>query len=63
MEPYQETPSNRSYARPEDLIIDIEVFNTNIGDTFLLCSDGLYNAVDTQKISDFFVFIPLCDEL
>lgn len=33
-----------------DLTIDINVFSTQIGDTFLLCSDGLYNAVEIDDI-------------
>lgn len=32
------------------LYVDINVFMTQVGDTFLLCSDGLYNAVDSDDI-------------
>jgi serine/threonine protein phosphatase PrpC len=32
--------------------IDINAFNAQIGDTFLLCSDGLYNTMSDEEISD-----------
>lgn len=32
------------------LYVDIDVFTTQVGDTFLLCSDGLYNSVSEQDI-------------
>lgn len=32
------------------LYVDINVFTTQVGDTFLLCSDGLYNAVGEDDI-------------
>lgn len=31
-------------------MIDLNVFNTQIGDTFLLCSDGLYNSVPSNEM-------------
>ncbi len=40
----------RAVGVEEDGFIDINVFNTQIGDTFLLCSDGLHNTVDEQDI-------------
>lgn len=40
----------RAVGVEEDGLIDINVFNTQIGDTFLLCSDGLYNTVNDQQI-------------
>lgn len=40
----------RAVGVEEDGFIDINVFNTQIGDTFLLCSDGLYNTVDAEGI-------------
>lgn len=40
----------RAVGTSEELYIDINAFNVQIGDTFLLCSDGLYNAVDEQEI-------------
>ena len=32
------------------LYVDINVFTTQVGDTFLLCSDGLYTAVSEDDI-------------
>lgn len=40
----------RAVGVEEDGLIDINVFNTQIGDTFVLCSDGLYNTVDDEQI-------------
>lgn len=40
----------RAVGVEEEGFIDINVFNTQIGDTFLLCSDGLHNAVGEQDI-------------
>ena len=40
----------RAVGVEEEGFIDINVFNTQIGDTFLLCSDGLHNTVDEQDI-------------
>ncbi len=34
-----------------DGFVDVVVFNTQIGDTFMLCSDGLYNTVNDQDIA------------
>lgn len=36
----------RAVGTSEELYVDINAFNVQVGDTFLLCSDGLYNAVD-----------------
>lgn len=41
----------RAIGVEEDGFIDINVFNTQIGDTFLLCSDGLYNTLTTEEMS------------
>ena len=41
----------RAIGATEDIFIDINVFSTQIGDTFLLCSDGLYNSLDTTEIT------------
>lgn len=41
----------RAIGVEEDGFIDINVFNTQIGDTFLLCSDGLYNSVEADDIA------------
>lgn len=40
----------RAVGVEEHGLIDINVFNTRIGDTFLLCSDGLYNTVSEPQI-------------
>ncbi len=40
----------RAVGTSEELYIDIKAFNIQMGDTFLLCSDGLYNAVDEEDI-------------
>lgn len=34
------------------LLVDIVTFGIGIGDTFLLCSDGLYNAVSEDSITE-----------
>ncbi len=34
-----------------DFRLDMNVFKVHVGDTFLLCSDGLYNAVDQEHIN------------
>lgn len=40
----------RAIGACADIYIDINVFSVQIGDTFLLCSDGLYNMVDHDTI-------------
>lgn len=40
----------RAVGAAEELYVDINVFDTQLGDTYMLCSDGLYNAVDRQNI-------------
>lgn len=40
----------RAVGVEEESFIDINVFNTQIGDTFLLCSDGLYNTVSQDDL-------------
>ncbi len=35
----------RAVGTSEHIDVDIDVFELNVGDQFLLCSDGLYNAV------------------
>lgn len=42
----------RAVGTSKELYIDINVFNVQIGDTFLLCSDGLYNVVDEVDIEN-----------
>jgi serine/threonine protein phosphatase PrpC len=40
----------RAVGTNEELIIDIELFSVQVGDVYLLCSDGLYNAVANLMI-------------
>lgn len=43
----------RAVGAAEELYVDINVFETQIGDTYMLCSDGLYNTVDQENIMYF----------
>lgn len=40
----------RAVGAAEELYVDINVFDTQVGDTYMLCSDGLYNTVDRENI-------------
>jgi serine/threonine protein phosphatase PrpC len=40
----------RAVGTNDEPYLDLEVFEVQVGDTFLLCSDGLYNAVDQKAI-------------
>ena len=40
----------RAVGVDSDFCVDINVFNVHIGDTFLLCSDGLYNMLSSDDI-------------
>lgn len=40
----------RAIGTSNELYVDVKAFNVQVGDTFLLCSDGLYNAVDEIDI-------------
>lgn len=42
----------RAIGATPDIYIDINVFSAQLGDTFLLCSDGLYNMVSKDEIAD-----------
>lgn len=42
----------RAVGTCESLYIDIDVFDVGMGDTFMLCTDGLYNAVANESIVD-----------
>lgn len=42
----------RAVGVESHLYIDLDVFNVQVGDTFLLCSDGLYNSVSEAKICE-----------
>lgn len=43
----------RAVGTSDELYVDINAFNVQVGDTFLLCSDGLYNAVDENMIEHY----------
>lgn len=45
----------RAVGVEKDLFVDINVFSARVGDTFLLCSDGLYNAVPEHIIAQLLV--------
>ena len=40
----------RAVGVEPDLYVDINVFSVQVGDTFMLCSDGLYNSVAAEVI-------------
>ncbi len=40
----------RAVGASEELYVDVNVFTTQVGDIYMLCSDGLYNAVDNENI-------------
>jgi serine/threonine protein phosphatase PrpC len=42
----------RAVGTSSEIHIDIEIFAPQVGDTYLLCTDGLYNAVDKQTLED-----------
>lgn len=40
----------RAVGVEPELFVDLNVFSAQIGDTFMLCSDGLYNMLSSQEI-------------
>lgn len=42
----------RAIGATQDLFIDVTAFNVQLGDTYLLCSDGLYNMVAKDQIHE-----------
>lgn len=42
----------RAVGTSDEAYVDMDVFNVQLGDVFLLCSDGLYNAVDPESITE-----------
>ena len=40
----------RAVGVEEELFLELNIFGVQVGDTYLLCSDGLYNAVCNQDI-------------
>lgn len=49
----------RAIGASPDIYIDINVFSVQLGDTFLLCSDGLYNMVSKDEIYETLNSLPL----
>jgi len=49
----------RAIGASPDIYIDINVFSVQLGDTFLLCSDGLYNMVSKEEIQEILTAQPL----
>lgn len=42
----------RAVGAHSDIYVDINVFSVQLGDKFLLCSDGLYNMVSKDRITE-----------
>lgn len=40
----------RAIGTSEDLYVDVDVFDVQLGDIYLLCSDGLYNSASEEAI-------------
>ena len=49
----------RAVGASPDIYIDINVFSVQLGDTFLLCSDGLYNMVSKDEIEHTISTLPI----
>lgn len=49
----------RAIGASEEIYIDINAFSTQIGDIFLLCSDGLYNVVSDEEITAVLLQLPI----
>jgi len=43
----------RAIGACEEVFIALNVFSTQIGDTYLLCSDGLYNSITDDNLVEF----------
>ena len=41
----------RAVGVDQQLYVDVTVFDTQVGDSYLLCSDGLYNVLDRETMS------------
>ncbi|MET0355446.1 MAG: protein phosphatase 2C domain-containing protein [Cellvibrio sp.] len=48
----QKNVITRAIGVESPLYLDVNMFTTQIGDIFILCSDGLYNVVDEQELID-----------
>ncbi len=49
----------RAVGAHNNLYVDINVFSVQLGDVFLLCSDGLYNMVSDQALTDTLIDLPI----
>ena len=49
----------RAIGADSEIYIDINVFSVQLGDIFLLCSDGLYNMVSNNEIVDTLASLPI----
>ncbi len=49
----------RAIGASPEIFIDINVFTSQQGDTFLLCSDGLYNMLTDEEISHIIANAPI----
>lgn len=49
----------RAIGASAEIYIDINVFSTQVGDIFLLCSDGLYNQVSEQAMAQTLSSLPI----
>ncbi|HED35862.1 MAG TPA: serine/threonine-protein phosphatase [Gammaproteobacteria bacterium] len=49
----------RAIGASQEVYIDIDVFNVQLGDSFFLCSDGLYNMVSDEEICDVISRLPV----
>lgn len=48
----QKNVITRAVGVESPLFLDINIFSTQIGDIFILCSDGLYNVVSDEELVD-----------
>lgn len=49
----------RAVGASMQLFVDVTAFNVQLGDTFLLCSDGLYNMVSKDEITNTIASLPI----
>ncbi len=49
----------RAVGAHNSLYVDINVFSVQLGDIFLLCSDGLYNMVSDQTLTETLLSLPI----
>lgn len=51
----------RAVGADQELYVDVNVFSTQLGDVFMLCSDGLYNMVNSEEMTEILLGYPLED--